>query len=134
MRETKYKELASTHFRLKEWGYWKSKCEGYGLGFPTKSIIISAVEGSRSTAPIYPPDNQYAEEVNDIIIVLRERHPEWEKVIKLEYVDPGTQSDKAIKLKLTRSSYLQILTSGKIWVDARLCSNDEFFYNRAKFA
>jgi hypothetical protein len=106
--------------RLKEWGLWFVRSVVGGLGAPSQSTLVTALQGSRSTAPFYPKDNTYAEEVNDILNSMRKRHPGWANVVSVEYTSVGTQKIKAKNTGMSLTIYKNTLDSARAWVDARL--------------
>lgn len=112
--------LIQINFRLKEWGNWFIACVTQGLGYPGQSTIVSAKQGSRSTAPLYPKDNSYAEEINTIVNEMKQIHPDWVTVLKEEYTEPGPQVDKIKKLGISRPVYRNRLEFAKTWIEAKL--------------
>lgn len=117
----KEKEFKRIESRLYEWGVWIVKCiKSQAEGYPSQSTLISAMQGSRSTAPKYPYDNRYAEEVNAIVLDMEKAHPDWGDVLRREYTDVGSQSSKAKNAGLTRFDYRINLGKAKAWVEARL--------------
>lgn len=108
------------NFRLREWGLWFVACVTQGLGYPGQSTLVSAKQGSRSTAPLYPKDNAHAEEVHQIIIELQDIHPDWVTVLKQEYTESGCQQDKIRRLGINRTIYRNKLEFAKTWIEAKL--------------
>jgi hypothetical protein len=119
--------------RLQEWGRWLATCLDNGLGFPSRNVLITALEGSAATAPHYPKDNVYAERVHASVLELSVRHKNWAEVLKIEYVRSKldyekttgktrskNQHDHAKQLNLTYSNYLQYLRCAKNFVEGRI--------------
>ena len=119
-KKTSHKGLKMVDRRLKEWGLWYVRSLVGGLGAPSQSTLVTALQGSRSTAPFYPKDNSYAEEVNEIVNIMRNRHPEWAAVVSAEYTSVGHQKDKAQQVGMTLALYRVTLNTGRAWVDAKL--------------
>lgn len=116
----KKNEFKRVDARLREWGKWVIKCITDGLGYPTQSTMVTAMQGSKSTAPRYPHDNSYAEEVHELVLAMARRHPDWEVVLKLEYTEPGTQIEKSSSIGLSRTKYNSILDKVKSYIEAGL--------------
>ncbi len=111
----------SVNFRLQEWGYWYIKCiKSQAAGYASRSSFDRAFEGSHSTAPVYPPDHDRAEEINKIILILSKKQPELYRVVNCEYTEPGSQRDKIIKNGFKRFNYKENLKIALAWIDAKL--------------
>lgn len=109
------------HARLQEWGLWINKCiESQANGHRKKSTIVSALEGSRSTAPVYPPDNSRAEEIEAIMMQIKIRHSLYAAVLKQEYCEPGTGLEKARRVGRSRSFYYDNLKMAMAMVEGIL--------------
>jgi hypothetical protein len=113
------------HYRLKEWGQWYVDSVTGGLGHSKKNILISALEGSRSTTPTYAKDNERAEEVNKIILMLKVRKPDLEYVLRFEYTEAGSQEEKIRKTGIKRFNYRRDLNLGIAWVESALAATSE---------
>lgn len=119
--------------RLKEWGHWLTKSLDNGAGYPRRSITDSAMEGSRSTATYYPPDNDRAGEVHKAYLHLCVVHAIWAEALRLEYVIDKLdfekiknntlvkrQSESAKKMGISRDYYKVLLKSAKSFVEGRI--------------
>ncbi len=112
-------EFKRIEYRLREWGVWVVKSVTNGLGYPSQSTLVTALQGSRSTAPHYPKDNAYAEEVHALVVAMGRRHPDWKAVLDCEYTEAGTQERKALKLGFgSKRAYQLILDKAKSWVES----------------
>lgn len=114
------KKIKQVEYRLKEWGRWVVVCITSGLGWPSQSSSEGIFQGSRSTGPVYPKDNYYAEEVHKIILAMNKHHPDWVTVVRAEYTDSGNQVHKADNMNLSRASYRKTLDLAKAWIESAL--------------
>jgi hypothetical protein len=112
--------LRQADYRLREWGLWWVKSLAQGLGHPSRSTLVSALEGSRSTAPFYPKDNERAEEIHQIILDMVHKCPDLVSIIKFEYTENGSQSEKMRRLKIKPFIYRKTLDRGITWVASRI--------------
>jgi hypothetical protein len=119
--------------RLQEWGRWLAKCLDNGMGYPNRSATDKALEGSHGSAPVYPPDNPYAEAVNIAFLDLRNKHHLWADVLESEYVHTLTQiekesgltrskkmEDRAKRLQITFGNYKVMLRAAKSFIEGRI--------------
>lgn len=121
MYQENEKKIVMLDLRLIQWGYWYCKCvKSQAAGYPSKSTTVTALEGSRSTCPIYPKDNRLAEDVNNIILHLGALFPDRREVIIKEYTEEGAQIEKAKKMGLSRTGYRTLLELAKTWIHAKL--------------
>lgn len=113
-------KIVRIEYRLREWGNWITYCIHYGLGYPGRSTIVAAKEGSRSTAPSYPKDNPDAEEINRLVLHLGRIHPDWSALVKYEYTEPGSRLNKIKKLGIKRFTYNSTLEKAISWIEGAL--------------
>jgi hypothetical protein len=108
-------------FRLQEWGKYNFKCiQSQSPGYASRSSFDRAFEGSHSTAPIYPPDNERAEEIEKIVLILKRKNYSLFEVINCEYTAPGSQREKIIKNGFNRTNYKINLKLALSWIDSML--------------
>lgn len=111
-----------TEVRLREWARWYVQSLEEGLGYPSKSTLVTALQGSRSTVPHYVKDNQSAEEVHKIYLQLQKIYPIRAEVLKQEYTRDKNQTVEVVarKLGLQKRNYYTLLSLAKTFVEAKL--------------
>lgn len=100
---------------LLHWGRWLAKSTTGGLGYPKRSITEAALEGSRSTATHYYPDNPEAEEIEKFVKLLAKDHASWADVLRKHYTraDGETLAEVAKGMELPSSTYRYYLNMGR---------------------
>lgn len=108
-------KLFEAHIRLRDWGNWRAKFLNNGLGCPTQSTLVTALQGSRSTVPHYPPHNPLAEEIDGILCLLQETDRSIWDVANYEYTEAGTQKEKIRRLAIRKFEYQDRLKAALAW-------------------
>lgn len=110
-----------TELRLKEWGAWLVKIMEGGIGYPSQATLVTALQGSRSTAIRHIPDNPRAEEIDAIYNHLLAIYPLRAKIMKAHYTSKEHPRENAYKYALPLRQYYQLLLLARTFVEAKLC-------------
>lgn len=119
--QSKYElSLDNTRARLREWGYWCNAILTMGLKLPSVSILGQMVELKgeliKSTAPRLAPENEIAEEIDDLVNQLSKQEPEKAKILCIHYIERRSNKEKFKKANMPRTSYFRLLLSAENWI------------------
>ena len=77
---------------LLNWGRWIVKCTVGGMGYPSQSTLVTALQGSRSTTTPTLPTNNEAERVEGVVKRIEGDNKSWGVVLRKHY----TRSDEVL--------------------------------------
>jgi hypothetical protein len=119
MMETKTVMLES---RLLHWGNWLVKTLTSGIGYPSQSTLVTALQGSPSTVAHYLPDNPDAEQIEKLVLEMSLKHKVWATVLRRHYTrENGQTADSVAKaLEMQPRIYSYHLSMGRRWVEKQL--------------
>jgi hypothetical protein len=108
--------------RLQNWGRWLLKSVTNGLGYPSQSTMVTALQGSPATASAPLPDDPEAEEVNAAVKKLEQDKKLWADVLKQHYTRDldKTLDDVAKSMQLPDRTYRYYLNMGRKYIEKYL--------------
>jgi hypothetical protein len=108
--------------RLQHWGRWLLKSVTNGLGYPSQSTMVTALQGSPATASAPLPDDPEAEEVNVAVKKLEQDKKLWADVLKQHYTRDldKTLDDVAKSMQLPDRTYRYYLNMGRKYIEKYL--------------
>jgi hypothetical protein len=108
--------------RLQHWGRWLLKSSTNGLGYPSQATVVTAMQGSPSTASPHIPDNPEAEEVNRGVKKLEQDKKLWADVLNKHYTRDldKTIDDVAKSMQLPDRTYRYYLNMGRKYIEKYL--------------
>ena len=116
--------LEDTRKRLVYWGEWCQLILTMGLDFPSKSIIGQLGDNKgvmiRSTGSVLTPENENAEEVDELVNLYAQEAPEQARVLSIQYATEGNTSNKIKQSQLSRRTYYRYLSSAESWINKHL--------------
>jgi len=109
---------ASLEFLLNQWGYYVRNGNHAGIGYPARNVIHKMIKegpgASQSTATIeneVPDDFIYIDQCYGMM------NSKFREVIKFRYVDKLSKRQAAIKTKMNREKYRQMLCQAEAGID-----------------
>ncbi|PIQ43231.1 MAG: hypothetical protein COV52_01820 [Gammaproteobacteria bacterium CG11_big_fil_rev_8_21_14_0_20_46_22] len=116
--------LIETKQRLRHWADWCHDIITMGHSFPSKTIIAQLIDAKgeliRSTNATLAPDNDEAEEVDELINLYAKDYPERARVLVLHYLNPEKTKDKIDLSKVSRPTYFRYLDDSEEWISKHL--------------
>jgi hypothetical protein len=105
--------------RLNHWGRWLFKSLTNGLGYPSQSTLVTAMQGSPATATSPLPDDPDAEEVNRAVRKLGADKKLWADVLKQHYSRELDQTldDVAAAMEIPGRTYRYYLNMGRKYIE-----------------
>lgn len=105
--------------RLQHWGRWLLKSLTNGLGYPSQSTVVTALQGSPATASAPLPDDPDAEEVNNAVRKLEADKKLWAEVLNKHYTRglDAKAEDVAKEMELTIRTYFYYLNMGRKYIE-----------------
>jgi hypothetical protein len=93
-----------------------------GLGYPSQATVVTAMQGSPSTASPHIPDNPEAEEVNRGVKKLEQDKKLWADVLNKHYTRDldKTIDDVAKSMQLPDRTYRYYLNMGRKYIEKYL--------------
>ena len=117
-------ELEETRHRLRQWGKWCEAILSMGLHFSSKTIIGQLVDSKgvmiRSTCERLTPENDEAEEIDNLIIELAKEDSKKARVLYYHYTTHDKFSQKVKRSACSKGSYIHHLAQGEKWINERL--------------
>lgn len=118
------RNLPETKQRLREWAGWCHDIELMGLDYPSKTIVAKLIEAEgeiiRSTNNALAPDNENAEEVDELVNLYAKDHPKQARVLVLHYTNAKKTKEKIDLLKVSRTTYFRHLDDSEEWMSRHL--------------
>lgn len=110
--------------RLQNWGAWLLKCLAAGLGYPSQSTLVTALQGSPATAAAPLPDDPEAEQVDKAVKKLELDKRAWAEVLINHYTrELDRAADEVAKaMGLPGRTYRYYLNMGRKYVEKQLKS------------
>ena len=100
---------------LLNWGRWLLKCTVGGLGYPSQSTVVTALQGSPSTAAPNLPTNPEAETVERVVKRVETDNKIWGVVLRKHYTrsDNETADQVADAIEIPQRTYRYYLNLGR---------------------
>lgn len=100
---------------LLNWGRWTLKCTIGGMGYPSQSTTVTALQGSPSTTTPHLPTNPDAERVESVVKRIDKEHKSWGSVLRKHYTrDLDATADEVAKsLEIPARTYRYYLNMGR---------------------
>lgn len=107
---------------LLNWGRWLVKCTVGGLGYPSQSTVVTAMQGSPSTTTPKLPTNPDAERVEGVVKRVEADHKIWGGVLRKHYMREldATAEEVAIAMEIPGRTYRYYLNMGRKKVESLL--------------
>jgi hypothetical protein len=116
--------LIETKQRLRNWADWCHDILTRGHSFPNKTIISQLIEAKgeiiRSTNTLLAPDNEEAEEVDELINLYAKDYPGRARVLVLHYSNTEKTKEKIGLSNVSRPTYFRYLDDSEEWVSKHL--------------
>lgn len=127
MKQLNYKYalgVEGTRQRLREWGNWYHATLSMGLNFSSKSIVGQLIDSQgvliRSTGEYLAPENEKAEEIDQLINDLSKENEKVARVLCYHYTEEGSRENKVLHSGVPKTSYYRILSNAEKWIHERL--------------
>lgn len=107
---------------LLNWGKWLLKCTVNGLGYPSQSTVVTALQGSPSTNSPNLPNNPDAESVERAVKRIDTENKLWGCVLRKHYTRDidSTADEVALSMEIPPRTYRYYLNMGRKKVELYL--------------
>ncbi len=116
--------LNKTRQRLREWGAWYNAILSMGLNFSSKSIVGKLIDAKglliQGTGEHLAPDNQRAEEIDQLVNTLAKENEKAAKILCYHYTAEGNKSERVQQSGIAKRTYYDNLLYGEKWVSSYL--------------
>ena len=76
---------------------------------------------SKSTVKLLAPENEAAEEIDDLVNELNKISSKKARILYIHYTDDEKNTAKIDKAKIPKRTYFRYLTESKQWIKEQLC-------------
>ncbi len=116
--------LEDVRKRLRTWGHWCNAILAMEVGFSGQSLISHLVNFKgfivSSTADSIVPENEEAEEVDELVNQFAKISPEKAKILWIHYTTFIRVTERIKKSELGKTTYFKYLAEAEKWVNQHL--------------
>jgi hypothetical protein len=116
------RETVLVEHELLNWGKWLLKCTIGGMGYPSQSTTVTALQGSPSTTTPHLPTNPDAERVESVVKRIDNENKTWGSVLRKHYMRDldATADEVANSMEIPARTYRYYLNMGRKKVELYL--------------
>jgi len=110
--------------RLQAWADWYAHGCGFGLGYPSRNLMVKLQEmGTLCVKPTRPtplPIHAEAEAIEKLVGELSQRYRSLADALREYYLGEGTMTQKAKRLNMSQAQFKICVGKAKMWLSGRL--------------
>lgn len=118
---------------LKTWAWWRNNISQGCAGWPSETILSKMInyggslpyKNNNKTPQSCPIQNNTAEEIDNLLKKMNREYPEYATALADYYLGNYPVHVLVTMHKCSRSSYMQRVKSGKVWLSGYVASKTQ---------